>query len=121
MLTVTVQDLREVVILRCAGRIVRGDETAVLCQAVRQYGRDIILDLANVEAIDAAGIGVLISLQAAGVYLKLMNPARNVREVLRLAGLGAIFEIVESPSTEAAALPSKRLPVLPAGVGALEQ
>jgi len=121
MLTVTVQDLREVVILRCAGRIVRGDETAVLCQAVRQYGRDIILDLANVEAIDAAGIGVLISLQAAGVYLKLMNPARNVREVLRLAGLGAIFEIVQSPSTEAAALPSNRLPVLPAGVGALEQ
>jgi anti-anti-sigma regulatory factor len=33
-----------------------------------------VLDLTQVDAIDAAGIGALASLQAAGVYLKLMNP-----------------------------------------------
>ena len=66
MLTVTVDDLGEVVILRCLGRIVRGTETAILCTAVRQHGHNIILDLRKVDAIDAAGIGLLVSLQAAG-------------------------------------------------------
>jgi anti-anti-sigma factor len=99
MLSVTVEDLGEVVILRCLGRIVRGTETAILCAAVRQQGRDIILDLRRVDAIDAAGIGVLISLQAAGIYLKLMDPSEHVREVLRFTGLESVFEIHEAATT----------------------
>lgn len=98
MLSVTVEDLGEVVILHCLGRIVRGDETVLLCTAVHSRGRDIILDLAEVEAIDAAGAGALISLQAAGVYLRLANPRKQVREVLRLTGLESIFEISEAPA-----------------------
>ena len=81
------------VILRCAGRIVRGFETALLCAASRHYGRDIILDLGKADAIDAAGIGALISLQAAGVYLQLMNVPKAIGEVLRVAGLDSVFEI----------------------------
>lgn len=96
MLTVTVQDLSEVVILRCLGRIVRGDETAILCAAVRQDGRNVVLDLTQVDAIDAAGIGALVSLQGAGIYLKLMNPTAQVREVLKLTKMDSIFEICES-------------------------
>ena len=96
MLSVTVEDLREIVILRCLGRIVRGAETAILCAAVRQHGRNIILDLRKVDAIDAAGIGVLVSLQAAGVYLKLMDPNEHVREVLRVTELESVFEICEA-------------------------
>ncbi len=99
MLTVTVQDLGEVVILRCLGRIVRGDETAILCAAVRQHGRNVILDPRGVDVIDAAGIGLLISLQAAGIYLKLMNPTKRVREILRVTKLDSVFEICESQST----------------------
>ncbi len=99
MLSVTVEDLREIVILRCLGRIVRGAETAILCAAVRQHGRDIILDLGKVDSIDAAGIGVLISLQAAGIYLKLMDPNEHVREVLRVTGLESVFEICEAQTT----------------------
>jgi len=93
MLKVTVEDLREVVILHCVGRIVRGAETAILCAAVRQHGRNIILDLGGVDALDAAGVGVLISLQAAGIYLRLMDPNQNVREVLRVTELESVFEI----------------------------
>ncbi len=96
MLKVTVEDLGGVVILRCLGRIVRGTETAILCAALRQHGRNIILDLGKVDAIDAAGIGVLISLQAAGTYLKLMDPNEQVREVLRVTELESIFEICEA-------------------------
>jgi anti-anti-sigma factor len=96
MLSVTVEDLGEVVTLRCLGRIVRGDETSLLCAAVQHLDRNIVLDLSKVEAIDAAGVGVLISLQAAGVYLKLINPTRQVREVLRVTGLESIFEVCET-------------------------
>ena len=98
MLTVTVQDSAEVVILRCQGRIVHGDETALLCSAVRRESRKVVLDLTKVEAIDAAGIGALASLQAAGIYLKLMNPTPQVREVLKVTQMDSIFEIYESQS-----------------------
>lgn len=100
MLTVTVENLGEIVILRCVGRIVRGHETALLCSAVQQEGRNIILDLTQVDAIDAAGIGALVLLQAAGIYLKLMNPTEQVREILKITHLDSVFEIVESESTE---------------------
>jgi len=100
VLTVTVQNLGDVVILQCQGRIVRGEETAILCAAVQQHGRDISLDLSGVSAIDAAGIGFLVSLQAAGIYLKLMNPTEQVRGVLRLTNLESVFEIYESQSID---------------------
>lgn len=96
MLNVTVEDLGKNVILHCAGRIGRGDETSVLCAAVHHTGREIILDLREVEAIDAAGVGVLIALQASGIYLKLLNPGKAVREVLRVTGIESIFEIFQS-------------------------
>jgi anti-anti-sigma factor len=99
MLSVTVEDLGDVVILHCLGRIIRGDETAILCAVVQRHERDIILDLRKVDAIDAAGIGLLISLQAAGIYLRLMDPNEHVREVLRVAGLDSVFEICEAQIT----------------------
>ena len=100
MLTVTTGRLGDVVTLRCAGRIVRGQETAILCAAVQQHQSHLVLDLAGVDAIDAAGIGLLVSLQAAGIYLKLVNSTKQVREVLRVTQLDSIFEICESQSTE---------------------
>jgi len=98
VLNVTVQELGDAVVLQCEGRLVRAEETNLLCAAVQHHGREIILDLAEVTAIDAAGIGVLISLQAAGVYVKLANPTEAVREVLRLTNLDSIFEISEAPA-----------------------
>jgi anti-anti-sigma factor len=95
VLTVTVHNLTDTVVLRCRGRLVRGEESALLCTAVRNYGSEVILDLTQVRAIDAAGIGALVSLQAAGIYLKLMNPSEPVRTVLRITGLRSVFEICE--------------------------
>jgi anti-anti-sigma factor len=100
MLTVTVQESADGVVLQCQGRIVRGDETAILCAAVRQERRNVTLDLTRVDAIDAAGIGALVSLQASGIYLTLLNPAEQVREVLRVTRLASIFEIRESRAAE---------------------
>ncbi len=93
MLKVTVQSFGDSTTLQCSGRIVRGDETALSCAVVRQQQRNIILDLTEVDALDAAGIGLLVSLQAAGFYLTLMNPAPHIRETLRVTKLDSIFEI----------------------------
>jgi len=100
MLTVTVQTPGDVPVLRCAGRIVRGDETALICAAVHLPARNIILDLTEIEAIDAAGIGLLVSLQAAGFYLTLMNPTAHVRETLRITKLDSILEVCELQSPQ---------------------
>src|SRR5882762_6836651 len=100
MLAVTVKNSNDGVVLQCNGRIVRGDETAILCAAVRQEGRNVTLDLTGVEAIDAAGIGSLVSLQASGIYLTLLNPTEQVREVLRVTQLDSIFEIRDSRAAE---------------------
>src|ERR1700676_460431 len=100
MLTVTVKNSDDGVVLQCQGRIVRGDETAILCAAVRQERRNVTLDLTGVDAIDAVGIGSLVSLQASGIYLTLLNPAEQVREVLRVTQLESIFEIRDSRAVE---------------------
>ena len=108
MLTVSVQHSNDKdgntkddkVVLHCQGRIVRGDETAILCAAVRQEARDVTLDLTGVDAIDAAGIGSLVALQAAGIYLKLQNPSAPLRELLRVTQLDSIFEICEAQDAE---------------------
>jgi len=94
---------RESITLRCHGRIVRGEETKVLCAVLRKKVREITLDLREVTEIDAAGIGALVSLQASGIYLTLANPTPTVREVLRLTKLDSVFEIVEAePPSEMA-------------------
>jgi len=96
MLTVAIHKSNEGVVLRCQGRIVKGDEIALLCTALAQNSSSLTLDLANVEAIDAAGVGLLVSLQASGIYTKLLNPAEPVREVLKVTHLDSVFEICES-------------------------
>jgi anti-anti-sigma regulatory factor len=105
MLTVNVQDFEDDVILQCSGRILRGEETGILCAALAYSGRNVILDLAEVDAIDESGIGMLISLQAAGIYLKLVNPNDRVLEMLKVKQADSIFEIyrpraLESPSKQ---------------------
>ena len=93
MLQVTIEELDDTAILHCTGRIVYGDETRILCAALKHRKRNIVLDLSRVEAIDAAGIGALISLQAAGIYLRLWNPPKAIRQALRVTGVDSVFEI----------------------------
>jgi len=100
VLRVKSEEIHDSVVLRCAGRIVKGEEIALLCPAIRQRKRNIILDLSEVDGIDAAGVGALISLQAAGIYLQLMNPTKAVREVLQVTGVDSVLEICSSLPTE---------------------
>jgi len=99
-LNVTVESAGGAVTVRCQGRLVRGQETVLLCAVIQQHGRDIILDLTGGTAIDAAGIGALVSLQAAGTYLRLVGPSLAVRQILRLTTLDSVFEISKSECSE---------------------
>ena len=116
-MNITIESARGVLTVRCQGRLVCGQETARLCAVIQHRGRDIILDLSGVTAIDAAGIGALVSLQAAGTYLRLLGPSLALRQVLRLTSLDSVFEISESECKEETMglEPQKAEPIWPQG------
>ena len=97
MLNLRIHNLGDVAVLRCAGRITTDDRDrlhdAVLAQADIRVA---VLDLADVTAVDAAGLGMLVALRAwadaTGKQLKLMNLTQRVEEVLELTNLRSKFE-----------------------------
>ncbi|HYX67491.1 MAG TPA: STAS domain-containing protein [Terriglobales bacterium] len=84
-------------VVHCTGRMVAGERNlarlvAILdCQEPR-----IALDLGEVEAMDAAGVGALADLlrraQDSGRELVLWNLGAHVREVLVVTGVGELFQ-----------------------------
>ena len=99
MLTINVEKTGDVAIVRCVGRIVRGAELRTLRDAVfaEQDIRIIVIDLSDVEMLDAGGLTALLSLlqwaRNRNVQLKLVNPSHFVNEVLTRTGLDHVFEI----------------------------
>jgi anti-anti-sigma regulatory factor len=128
VLKITSQESRNGIVLECEGRIVFGEETTLLCAASAHYGRDVILDLSKVEAIDAAGFGALIALQAAGIYLQLANPNAAVLAALHRLKLDTVFAVrtatecvKESPPDVERLAPKRERAlesIMPANVGA---
>ena len=96
MLNIATEHADSDLIFHLQGRLVRGNDTGILCAALRYNRREIVLDLSGVTAIDAAGMGALISLQAAGFYLRLTDPIPSVREALSRTKLDSVFEITET-------------------------
>jgi anti-anti-sigma factor len=99
MLQIVVERSMDSTLLRCSGRLVAGDEVlrlreAVICQAGR---RRLQLDFVEVETIDAAGLGLLVSLHKLGYVfgfeLQVWNPARRVRALLKLTRLESVLQI----------------------------
>jgi anti-anti-sigma factor len=99
MLTIDVEKTGDVAVVRCAGRLVRGEEVCTLRKAVVSENdtRIVVLDLSEVETLDAGGLTALISLRqwalGRGVQLKLVNPSHFVMEVLTRTQLDRVFEI----------------------------
>lgn len=106
MLSIETEHSADTVTLRCLGRIVAGAETELLQDVVVGLAdkRLITLDLAAVERIDAAGLGLLAFLQAlgyaVGYELQLANPAPRVREVLELSRLDSVLEVFGTEEAE---------------------
>lgn len=94
----------EVVVLDARGRITLGPETETLRQKVSaliEAGRKrIVLDLGNVDYIDSAGLGILVSSAAstrrAGGELKLVNLTKRVRDLMQITRLSTLFEVYDT-------------------------
>jgi anti-anti-sigma factor len=98
MLKITVQKLGDTSVLRCHGWIVAGDAGSILRSAVlsQRHTRMMVIDLAQVERIDAGGLGVLLGLResasSSGIMFKLINATKRVEEILELTHLRRVFE-----------------------------
>jgi len=105
-LAIVVQQFPDSAVLRLSGRLVAGEEVLRLRQAVLclAHKRSVQLNLAGVEAIDAAGLGLLISLYTlgheVGFKLQVRNPVRRVYELLKLTRLESVLDIPPSDETE---------------------
>jgi len=98
MLNATAQKLGDSTVLRCQGRIVIGAAYAILRNAVlrQTHTRTLILDLAEVDRIDAGGLGVLLGLRewacSHAIRFQLMNVTNQVEHVLELTKLDRVLE-----------------------------
>jgi len=98
MLTVKNERAGDVVIVKCAGRIVRGHEAALRNAVLQEnLARMVVLDLSDVESIDAGGLNLLVYLhrwtEGNRAHLKIVNPRPFVREMLTRTHLNCVFDI----------------------------
>jgi len=90
--------LGDTALFYCAGRFVSCD-IECLQNAIRAHAhaRRVVLDLAGIRSIDAAGMSVLVSLRewadTTGTALKLMNLTPSVEDVLELTQLRSAFSV----------------------------
>jgi anti-sigma B factor antagonist len=90
-----------------AGEVVlKGRLDAAHCETALQFFDGVadphVVDLAGLEYISSAGLGVLLKTQkrvmAAGRGLRLVNVNRHIGDIFRYAGFDKIFEIVPAAS-----------------------
>ena len=74
-----------------------GMARATLYAVIEESGGDVVLDMANVESIDAAGLGMLTALhlrcERAGHRLVLRNCPRDIRRVFAVTRLNRILHL----------------------------
>lgn len=112
-LQATSRQVGNVAVVDFSGRITLGTESAVLRNTIRglvdQGYRRILLNLADVDYIDSAGIGELISANTTVTRLngelKLLQLTRRVRDILQITRLFTVFDV---QSDEVAAVRSFR-------------
>src|SRR6516225_10133561 len=89
----------DVAVVRCGGRLVRGEALNFLKDAVTSLSglRVIVLDLSEVEMLDGGGLGILVFLhkftRSAGIQLKLVNPSSLVLEMLTRTRLTTVLHV----------------------------
>jgi anti-sigma B factor antagonist len=97
----TVGDVR---ILDCSGKITLGEGTMAVRNTVRDIlkdnGKKIILNLADVNYIDSSGIGELVStyttVTSSGGQLKLLSLTKKIHELLQITKLLTVFQVFDS-------------------------
>jgi anti-sigma B factor antagonist len=113
-----IRHIDDVTILDLRGRLSLGEALAfgpgsdlVLTDAIRRLAEEghkkVILNLAGVKYVDSSGVGQLVGAlttgRSQGVGLKLINPVKQVSDLMRMTKLYTVFDIQEN---EAAAIDS---------------
>jgi anti-anti-sigma factor len=94
-----IERLQDVAVIRCAGRMVRGAALDIFRRRIEQLDRlrVIVLDLSDIQQIDAGGLGTLLLVRRWAVQnsarLKLVNPPIFLRHILEATKLNSVFEI----------------------------
>ena len=96
----------DVKVLDCAGKITLGEGTMAIRNTVREVlkngGRKIVLNLAEVNYIDSSGIGELVStfttVTNQGGQLKLLNLTKKLKELLAITKLLTVFDTYDDES-----------------------
>ena len=104
---IATREVEHVTIVDISGRIVLGDETGQLrdavCGLISQKKTRIILNLAEVDYIDSSGVGALvgsfITVRNNGGELKLLNLTQKVQDVLHVTKLYTVFDIKDDEFT----------------------
>lgn len=100
MLNLHIENVDDLAIVECEGRIVRSEAAFKLREGVtlQEDARIILLDLSQVSAIEGGGLGMLMFLRRWAddhdIRLVLFNPAKAVWERLALANSIPGFEVV---------------------------
>jgi len=99
-----------VVIVRCCGRIVFGDEAAVFRERIKNIllgANQIVVNLDEIEYIDSGGLGTLVGVLASTRIqhgeIKLVRPTPRVVELLRRTRLDTVFKSYDSDDEAVAA------------------
>jgi len=97
----TCRETSGVAVVDFSGQITLGESSATLRRMIREIvelgHRKILLNLADVDYIDSAGIGELVSaftsVRSAHGDLKLMNLSRRLRDIIQITRLYTIFDV----------------------------
>ena len=105
-----VRHINDITILDLKGRLSLGEALAfgpgsdlVLTDAILHLAekgyKKVILNLAGVKYVDSSGVGQLVgaltTARGEGVALKLVNPVKQVSDLLRMTKLYTVFDIRE--------------------------
>jgi anti-anti-sigma factor len=88
----------DVLIVEIRGRLTLGEPADRFAEIVAR-NRNVVLNLRDLEYLDSAGLGELISLSRKA-KLRLVNVPRRVSDLLQLTGSQALFDI--QPDEQAA-------------------
>lgn len=114
----SIRHQQDVTIVDLSGQIVLGEGSSELRNKVKDLlkkGRKkILLNLAEVNYIDSAGVGELVSAYTSvrnqGGELKLLNLTKRVHDLLQITKLYTVFDVKDDEAEAIAAFKSQPIP-----------
>ncbi len=111
----TTRQIDGITILDLSGRIVLGEGSVQLRDAVKELltkgQKHILLNLGEVNYIDSSGIGELVSafttVKNQGGDLKLLNLTKKVHDLLQITKLYTVFDVKDDEATAISSFSAK--------------